>query len=135
MYKFPQFFSLIHRTKAEEEREFRARQRATTTVLPTNFSQFSNISPNLIRPNAHDWIPSDDDGYLGEDVYLYSYTGIVMGIFFLTKARALSFFLFCMRVSVRVHDKMFKSMVRAPIKFYDDNPSGRIMNRFGNFIF
>ncbi|OXA46434.1 Multidrug resistance-associated protein 4 [Folsomia candida] len=117
-------------TKAEEEREFRARQRATTTVLPTNFSQFSNISPNLIRPNAHDWIPSDDDGYLGEDVYLYSYTGIVMGIFFLTKARALSFFLFCMRVSVRVHDKMFKSMVRAPIKFYDDNPSGRIMNRF-----
>jgi len=35
-----------------------------------------------------------------------------------------------MRVSVRLHNRMFSSLVRAPTAFFDANPSGRIMNRF-----
>lgn len=35
-----------------------------------------------------------------------------------------------MKISVNMHNRMFSSLARAPIKFYDDNPSGRILNRF-----
>jgi ATP-binding cassette subfamily C (CFTR/MRP) protein 4 len=35
-----------------------------------------------------------------------------------------------MRISINVHNKMFGSLVRAPVKFFDENPSGRVMNRF-----
>ncbi len=68
--------------------------------------------------------------YLGENIYLYIYTGFVMGVILLNLIRCLWFYLYSAKISVSIHDKMFRSMVRAPIKFYDDNPSGRIMNRF-----
>ncbi|CAG7835020.1 unnamed protein product, partial [Allacma fusca] len=62
--------------------------------------------------------------------YFYIYTGIVIALFFITKATAMYWSYYCMKISVNVHDNMFKSLVRAPTKFFDDNPSGRILNRF-----
>lgn len=99
-----------------------AYEKRNRTILALQDIMFSD------HPQSrHTWIPENDDGYLGEDVYLYTYTGLVMAIFFFTKARAISFFFYCMRISTRVHNKMFQSLVRAPIKFFDDNPSGSIL--------
>jgi len=40
--------------------------------------------------------------------------------------KALLFFIFCTIISVNLHDWMFTSLVRAPTKFFDDNPSGKV---------
>lgn len=36
----------------------------------------------------------------------------------------------CMNASKALHNKMFNCILRAPMKFFDTNPSGRILNRF-----
>ncbi|KAL1426473.1 hypothetical protein MTO96_018304 [Rhipicephalus appendiculatus] len=36
----------------------------------------------------------------------------------------------CMRASVNLHNRMFSCIIRAPIRFFDTNPIGRIQNRF-----
>lgn len=44
--------------------------------------------------------------------------------------RCFLFFKICMRSSKILHDKMFASILHAPMRFFDTNPSGRILNRF-----
>lgn len=35
-----------------------------------------------------------------------------------------------MRASQRLHDNMFKGLISTSMRFFDTNPSGRILNRF-----
>lgn len=35
-----------------------------------------------------------------------------------------------MRSSIRLHNKMFSDILHATMRFFDTNPSGRILNRF-----
>ncbi|CAL8104325.1 unnamed protein product [Orchesella dallaii] len=72
----------------------------------------------------------EDDNYLGRDVYIWVLTGLVGTVLLFNLLRAFGFFTYCMKISVNMHNRMFTSLVRAPSKFFDDNPSGRIMNRF-----
>ncbi|XP_063223953.1 ATP-binding cassette sub-family C member 4-like isoform X2 [Bacillus rossius redtenbacheri] len=44
--------------------------------------------------------------------------------------RSVLTYMFCMRASVRLHDTMFRNILRAKMRFFDTNPSGRILNRF-----
>ena len=39
-----------------------------------------------------------------------------------------------LRCSENLHDKMVLSILKAPVLFFDTNPSGRIMNRFSKDI-
>ncbi|XP_066923803.1 ATP-binding cassette sub-family C member 4-like [Clytia hemisphaerica] len=50
---------------------------------------------------------------------------IVLGL-----ARALTFFKMMISTANGVHMKMFKSVMRAPLFFFDTNSAGRILNRF-----
>ncbi|XP_055326115.1 ATP-binding cassette sub-family C member 4-like, partial [Sitodiplosis mosellana] len=44
--------------------------------------------------------------------------------------RSILFFRTTSRASKRLHDQMFYSILHAPMRFFDLNPSGRILNRF-----
>lgn len=48
----------------------------------------------------------------------------------MTVYRGFLFFRICMHASKRLHDRMFNAVLRATIRFFDLNPSGRILNRF-----
>ncbi|XP_063235987.1 ATP-binding cassette sub-family C member 4-like [Bacillus rossius redtenbacheri] len=48
--------------------------------------------------------------------------------------RLMLLFHLCVRSSVRLHDTMFENVLRAKMRFFDTNPSGRILNRFSKDI-
>lgn len=47
-----------------------------------------------------------------------------------TFTRALTFFSVCMKASIKLHDTMFRCITRATMSFFNNNSSGRILNRF-----
>jgi ABC-type multidrug transport system fused ATPase/permease subunit len=69
-------------------------------------------------------------GMLSTYSYLYIYTGIVTLLFIVTLIRSFAFYKFCMRCSASLHNSMFNSIIHTSMRFFDTNPSGRIMNRF-----
>lgn len=48
---------------------------------------------------------------------------------FLTLVRAFSFAYGGLRAAVRVHETLLYKIVNAPVKFFNQTPSGRILNR------
>lgn len=77
---------------------------------------------NCTKPNKDDC----DEDYLGENIYLYVFTGFIVAVTITNMIRGVWFFHYCAGISINIHDKMFRAMARAPIKFFDDNPSGII---------
>ncbi|XP_064120685.1 ATP-binding cassette sub-family C member 4-like [Macrobrachium nipponense] len=69
-------------------------------------------------------------GYLDTMTNVYVYTGMIAGLFFLSLGRTILFFVMCMTSSRTLHNRMFKSVIRVPIKFFDTHPVGQILNRF-----
>ncbi|XP_020296904.1 multidrug resistance-associated protein 4-like isoform X2 [Pseudomyrmex gracilis] len=67
---------------------------------------------------------------LPRTTYIYIYTGIVLGIFFIGITRSLVFYKTCITCCQRLHDMMFNALIRTGMRFFDTNPSGRILNRF-----
>lgn len=48
----------------------------------------------------------------------------------MTVFRGFLFFKVCMHASKVLHDRMFCAILNAAMRFFDQNPSGRILNRF-----
>lgn len=68
------------------------------------------------------------------NTYVYIYTVIVIGIFVVGITRSLIFYKMCMLCSQRLHDMTFSALIRTNMRFFDTNPSGRILNRFSKDI-
>lgn len=48
--------------------------------------------------------------------------------------RSFSSFRMCLRISINLHDMIFRGITRAKMAFFHNNPSGRILNRFARDI-
>ncbi|XP_068155675.1 ATP-binding cassette sub-family C member 4 [Drosophila tropicalis] len=48
--------------------------------------------------------------------------------------RTFGFFKMCLRISLRLHDRLFRGITRATMYFFNTNSSGRILNRFSKDI-
>ncbi|GLV41553.1 uncharacterized protein CBL_06782 [Carabus blaptoides fortunei] len=64
------------------------------------------------------------------DTCIYIYTVCILGSILLTTLRSLVFFKVCMNASIGLHRRMFNNILQATMRFFDTNPSGRILNRF-----
>lgn len=49
-------------------------------------------------------------------------------------SRSFSFYRMCLRISINLHDMIFRGISRAKMIFFNNNPSGRILNRFARDI-
>ncbi|XP_077976259.1 ATP-binding cassette sub-family C member 4-like [Styela clava] len=62
--------------------------------------------------------------------YMKIYAVLSVMVFLTVLLRTNLHFYICVTSGIHMHKKMFKAILRAPIRFFDTNPSGRILNRF-----
>lgn len=77
----------------------------------------------LLRLHGEETLFSTTDG-------LYIYGFLILAVITVTLSRGFFFFAVCMRSSKKLHDKSFLSLLHSPMRFFDLNPAGRILNRF-----
>lgn len=63
-------------------------------------------------------------------VSIYIYMALILFTIFFTVSRAMFFYKLAMKASKNIHKKMFHCLLEAPMRFFDTNPSGRVLNRF-----
>ncbi|XP_058803038.1 ATP-binding cassette sub-family C member 4 isoform X2 [Phymastichus coffea] len=68
--------------------------------------------------------------YMQPELGIYVYTVLILGSILMSIAKNVLFYKICMNASRKLHDTMFARLLRAPMRFFDVNPSGRILNRF-----
>ncbi|KAG5878881.1 hypothetical protein JTB14_005772 [Gonioctena quinquepunctata] len=64
------------------------------------------------------------------ETYLYIYGGGILTLFVIAMSRSVLFYKLAMLSSKKLHSIIFGSVVGAPMRFFDTNSGGRILNRF-----
>ncbi|VEN35015.1 unnamed protein product [Callosobruchus maculatus] len=91
-----------------------------------NIEQYRNSS----RPNTTEDVEVKPYQDWSTEICLYIY-GTGLGLLFIVAlARSMGFYKLAMRSSMRLHNQMFCSVLESTMRFFDTNPSGRILNRF-----
>ncbi|CAL8111765.1 unnamed protein product [Orchesella dallaii] len=99
----------------------------TNSVAEIDGARIGATMRNLA--NSSDVVGDTNESW-SQNFYAYVYCGLVGIFMFIVVFRSVIFFWYCMRISVNLHDLMFETVIRTPVKFFDENPSGRILNRF-----
>lgn len=72
----------------------------------------------------------DNGPVLSQNACIYIHGGLILALFVIGMGRAFAFYTVCMRASANLHGQMFMSIVSTKMRFFDTNPSGRVLNRF-----
>lgn len=67
---------------------------------------------------------------LSTDLCASIYSALIAGIFVVAITRSISFYNVCVNASQNLHDNMFRGIISTTMRFFNLNPSGRILNRF-----
>uniref|UniRef100_A0A8D3CPM7 Cystic fibrosis transmembrane conductance regulator n=1 Tax=Scophthalmus maximus TaxID=52904 RepID=A0A8D3CPM7_SCOMX len=67
---------------------------------------------------------------LDRDFFLGVYAGLTAATIIFGFIRNLAMFNLLVKCAKSLHDQMFKAVLRAPVRFFDTNPIGRVLNRF-----
>lgn len=89
-----------------------------------NIEEVRNIT--MINGTVIDNTPN----LLPMDTSLYIYGGLIVSLFVFAFTRSMLFYKLAMLSSQKLHDILFSCVVNASMRFFDTNPSGRILNRF-----
>ncbi|XP_045472553.1 ATP-binding cassette subfamily C member 4-like isoform X2 [Harmonia axyridis] len=65
-----------------------------------------------------------------KETCLYIGGGLVVSLFVIALWRSLAFYKLAMMCSQKLHDNLFNKVIGTTMRFFDLNPSGRILNRF-----
>ncbi|KAF2900927.1 hypothetical protein ILUMI_05259, partial [Ignelater luminosus] len=67
---------------------------------------------------------------IDRDVITYIYSAIIAATIIMALLHSVFYFVFFMRASVNLHDRIFGTISYATMRFFNANPTGRILNRF-----
>lgn len=86
-----------------------------------------------------DHVPDDDLSIWDREWWstkrhIYAYSIIIACLLVLIVSRSFAFYHLCLRVSMHLHDKLFRGITRATMWFFNQNSTGRILNRFSKDI-
>lgn len=97
-------------------------------------NQSSPLSGNINTDPLSNGADSSTDVDHQRLKYVYVYSGTMCLVLYLVVQRGVTFFHMCLRASRRLHDKLFRGVIRATMYFFNTNSSGRIINRFSKDI-
>ncbi|XP_037813415.1 multidrug resistance-associated protein 4-like isoform X2 [Lucilia sericata] len=86
---------------------------------------FVNIYTKIVFMDSH-----NQDALISEELCLIIYSILIVAAIFMIIFRCYLFLKTCMHASKVLHDRMFGCILKATMRFFDTNPSGRILNRF-----
>ncbi|KAL6423795.1 hypothetical protein ACFW04_010336 [Cataglyphis niger] len=104
-----------------------------TRILVTHQLQYLKQCDYIIILNNAK-IMDMDFYFLDTNTALWIYGGFLTISVVMTTCRNLIFYKICMNASKNLHNFMFSCLLKAPMSFFDNNPSGRILNRFSKDI-
>jgi len=70
------------------------------------------------------------DEWFGRDLQIIVYSSLVAALFVVSLIRTAGFLVMCLNSSVKLHSMLFDGVLRAPMRFFEVNPVGRVLNRF-----
>ncbi|XP_046746877.1 ATP-binding cassette subfamily C member 4-like [Diprion similis] len=116
-------------------------QNTKRAAIKANETAFNiTSSKNETSNNFHQmfWDPDtawfDQYGLLHSNVAIQIYTILIAAAIFFLSLRSLLFMKICMTASRTIHDSMFSNLLRATMRFFNTNPTGRILNRFSKDV-
>lgn len=62
--------------------------------------------------------------------YPFFYVSLILAAFAIGLCRSLLYVSVTIRASLNLYLKMFENVIESPIRFFDSNPIGKILNRF-----
>ncbi|XP_031633880.1 probable multidrug resistance-associated protein lethal(2)03659 [Contarinia nasturtii] len=86
-------------------------------------------SSNVTNTFSNESITTDRAKY----VYVYALLSII--VLYLVFQRAIILYMFCLKASRRIHEKMLNGVIQAQMYFFNVNSSGRIINRFSKDLY
>ncbi len=118
-------------TNAEELRTSQGNVSENFSFLNITEADFSNDTDEIKEndPFSGEWW-KEPDTYTG----IYVFTILIVGVFIFSMIRTIHYFLMCMISSIHLHNRMFQSIIRAPLLFFDQNPVGMNLVSFLNYI-
>ena len=105
---------LSHWTHAEQQRKQSVLLPAENGSLVTNHTTLSSNYSSLV----------DFLNQMDTQTGIYGITGITLSLLPFSMIRAVLFFTICLKASIKLHDRMFQSVTRAPLIFFQSNPIG-----------
>lgn len=90
---------------------------------------------SILKANSTEALENSSE-YFADDreTYIFVYTGIIVFGTICYACHSFCFFQMCVRISVNLHDMLYQGITRAKMLFFNNNPSGRILNRFSRDI-
>lgn len=89
----------------------------------------NNTSLNTTVPSAWSF-----DSFFTSDYTVVYYSiifSITLAVIF---SRSFSLYHWCVTAATRMHNTMFNNIVYSPMRFFNTNPAGRILNRFSRDV-
>ncbi|XP_076244312.1 putative multidrug resistance-associated protein lethal(2)03659 isoform X2 [Calliopsis andreniformis] len=93
-------------------------------------SQWVDMEERFVTETSPGKLEVNWESSLSRELCVYVYSGFTVLTIVVTLTRSFSFFIACMRASIRLHDRMFQSISCATMRFFNTNTSGRVLNRF-----
>ncbi|CAH1098768.1 unnamed protein product [Psylliodes chrysocephalus] len=94
----------------------------STTNITMDYLLNSTINSTIFLKSIYEIKP--------RDYYIWMYTILIGSSIILLTIRSFLFYHVCMTASKVLHSQIFNNVLQAPMRFFDTNPSGRILNRF-----
>lgn len=94
------------------------------TEFDKNYFYFTQNETDVFKENVN------CDGLIDTYKAIYIYSGIILLSIIVLVTRSIYYFKVAMTSSKNLHNRMFSSLLQAPMRFFNINPTGRILNRF-----